>query len=240
VHPTVGDMKLKDRQESQERATGAVVGETKKLEMMETKDLETNPAMQGGEKIDAVAANLLATAYHEAGHAVIEFLHGGRFKRVYIDPETCSGACEHYGAKIVAKILERTHCNIWLLSHPDEEKRIVERDILSTMAGHIAQEMGVPGSVAPWQWESDKDALIELLLCYDPENGGPTADATVRRELKENWYLVEGFAQKLMKENTITGKEGRRFLIGLQQKNSGRQGQEGIDRPVSCGQTDQA
>jgi hypothetical protein len=71
--------------------------------------------------------DLKATAFHEAGHAVIAHLHGRRFKCVSIQPsEDCKGFVEYYDARIIEEILGGTHCNSRLLEHPDEEMLIVE------------------------------------------------------------------------------------------------------------------
>lgn len=162
--------------------------------------------------------DLKATAYHEAGRAVIAYLHGRRFRCVSIQPsEDCNGFIEYYDARIIGEILGGTHCSLWLLEHPDEEMLIVERSILSAMAGHIAQEIGSPGSVEPGQMESDRELLAELLLSCNPESGWNEAEEAVGRELKDNWYLVDGLAKLLIERETITGKEARTALGALKE-----------------------
>jgi hypothetical protein len=161
---------------------------------------------------------LLATAYHEAGHAVIAYLHGRRFKSMSIDPENCSGSVKFYDGRIIAEILDGTHCNIWLFEHPDEETRIVDRDILSTMAGYISQDMGIPGSVEPYKWEADREQLAEILSRIPSSNEWDKAEAMVRRELKDNWYLVEGLAQKIIERKTLAGKEVRSILNRMKEE----------------------
>jgi len=37
--------------------------------------------------------------------------------------------------------------------------------------------------------------------------------ATVRQELNDNWYLVEGLVNALIEKKTLTGKDVRRILI---------------------------
>lgn len=162
--------------------------------------------------------DLLSTAYHEAGHAVIAYLHGRRFKCVSIQPtEDCNGFVEYYDARIIGMILSGTHCNSWLLEQPDEEMLIVERSILSVMAGHIAQEMGAPGSTEPGQMESDRELLAEILFRCNPESGWNEAEETVRRELKDNLYLVEGLVRSLDKRKTLNGRAARAILNQLKE-----------------------
>lgn len=161
---------------------------------------------------------LLATAYHEAGHAFIAYLHGRRFKCVSIEPgDDYKGFVEYYDALTVIKILEDTHCNSWLMGHPNEEMKIIERSILSAMAGYIAQDMGVPGSVDSWQWEADRELLGNILIRWDPEHGWNKGEAVVRRELSDNWYLVEGLAKELIERKVLTGKEARSVLGKLKE-----------------------
>jgi hypothetical protein len=129
--------------------------------------------------------------------------------------------CGMWDTRIIGEILGGTHCNLWLLEHPDEEMLIVERSIissiLSAMAGHIAQEMGAPGSVEPGQMESDRELLAEILFRCNPESGWNEAEEAVSRELKDNWYLVDGLAKVLIERKTITGKEARIVLGELKE-----------------------
>lgn len=160
--------------------------------------------------------NLLATAYHEAGHAIIAYLHGRRFKCISIEPsEEFAGFVKFYDSRIICEIMEGTHCNIWLFEHPNEAWKIIERDILSTIAGHIAQDMGVPGSVELWQWEHDRESLVDLLVVVDPDHGYEKAEATVRQELSDNWYLVDILAKELIERKVLSGKEAKSLLDKL-------------------------
>lgn len=165
---------------------------------------------------------LLATAYHEAGHAVIAYIHGRRFKRVSIEPnEDFNGVVEYYDGRIICEILEGSHCNIWLLEHPDEAKRIVERSILSALAGHISQDIGVPGSVEPDQWEADREYFSEALLSYWGNKGWDIAEVIVRQELNDNWHLVERLVQMLIEKKTLSGKEAYAIWRDAYLKNIG-------------------
>ncbi len=101
-----------------------------------------------------------AQAYHEASHAVMAYLRGRRFRYVTIEPDKNEGSLgrvEFYDYKMIRSILEETHCNIFLMEHPEVAKEIVWRDVLCTMAGQVAQDMGVPGSVVVEQYEGDPD-----------------------------------------------------------------------------------
>jgi len=160
--------------------------------------------------------DLKATAYHEAGHAVVSYLYDRRFKQVTIEPsDDAAGRVEYYDGLMIGKILEGTHCNIWLMEHPEEADKIVVRSVYSAMAGYIAQEMGVPGSVTPEHWEDDKENIGEILICIDPENGWDDAESTVRAALENNWHLVECLAEALLEKRTISGKEARSILSAL-------------------------
>lgn len=159
--------------------------------------------------------SLKATAYHEAGHAVVSFVLGRRFKRVSIEPmDDAAGYVEYYDNRIIREILEGTHCVIWLMENPAEGMRIVDRAICSAMAGYMAQERGVPGSVTSEQWEGDKDHLVDILIRWDPDDGWDKAKREVEAILSSNWHLVERLAEALLSRRTLTGKEARVILAG--------------------------
>jgi hypothetical protein len=84
--------------------------------------------------------SLKATAYHEAGHAVVIF----RFRAEvsgYIEPMTTRRVCRILRYRIIR--ISWGACVVpWLIEHPDEETRIVNRSISSAMAGYMAQEIG--------------------------------------------------------------------------------------------------
>lgn len=156
---------------------------------------------------------LKATAYHEAGHAVISYLYGRRFKRVSIEPRNdYLGCVEYYDNRIISEILEGTHLIFWLMDHPDEEIKIVDRAIRSAMAGYIAQEMGVPGSVTSEQWDSDREHIFKILITWNPECGWDEAKRDVEAMLTSNWHLVESLVEALLSRKTLTGKEARAIL----------------------------
>ena len=159
--------------------------------------------------------SLKATAYHEAGHAVVSFVLGRRFKRVSIEPmDDAAGYVEYYDDRIIRKICEGTHCVIWLLENPAEEERIVTRALASAVAGCMAQEKAFPGSVEPWQCEGDRDFLADVLISWDPDNGWATAKAEAEIILSRHWDLVERLAEALLSRRTLTGKEARAILVG--------------------------
>jgi hypothetical protein len=159
-------------------------------------------------------ATLKATAYHEAGHAVVSFILGRRFRRISIESmDDAAGYIEYYDGLFLRKIIDGTHLVTWLLEHPEEEVKIVDRAIYSAMAGCIAQEMAFPGSVDPGQCEYDKENVIDILIHWD-KNGWETAKAKSSEILTENWSLVERLAEALLSKRTLTGKEAREILEG--------------------------
>ncbi|MDD3565167.1 MAG: hypothetical protein PHN90_05795 [Methanothrix sp.] len=159
--------------------------------------------------------SLKATAYHEAGHAVVSFVLGRRFKRVSIEPmDDAAGYVEYYDDRIIRKILAGACVVPWLIEHPDEETRIVNRSISSAMAGYMAQEIGVPGSVTSEQWDSDRELIIDILVSWDPDNGWDEARREVGTLLSSNWHLVALLAEALLSRRTLTGKEARAILVG--------------------------
>jgi hypothetical protein len=65
--------------------------------------------------------------------------------------------------------------------------------------------------------EWDRELLAELLLRCNPESGWNDVKEAVGRELKDNWYLVDGLAKALIERETITGKEARTILGELKE-----------------------
>jgi len=159
--------------------------------------------------------DIKATAYHEAGHAVVAHVCGRRFKSITIEPkDNTAGSVKFYDKLAVLRIIDGTHPSDWLSLHKDEAERIVDRHIFSAMAGHIAQEMAFPGSVEPWQWENDREDLLDILIASDPDSGWDRAKAEAEALLSSNWHLVERLAEALLSRRTLTGKEARAILLG--------------------------
>ncbi len=146
---------------------------------------------------------MTATAYHEAGHAVVCQRLGFRVQRVTIVPSvTFAGQCTH----------ENILRGIDVEFDGSDRCRIrIEKLIMVCLAGMQAQRMWRPRSVRNYHAASDHRAAVDMALRCN--GSGPQATAhlkwlSIRTEsiLKFLWPAVEAMAEDLLRDGTITPK----------------------------------
>ena len=178
--------------------------------------------------------DLTANAYHEAGHAVLAFLCGSRIKRITIEPNEgdtgwvlspdgdpikeiivpgdaglFAGLVDFYDGEHIENLLGMDNCSNWLRDHP-EDRLCIQRMIRCLMAGSIAQDLGIPGSLKSYMWENDKqqiEIMIFMLGLGDQENEWKNTEKEVCTLLKKNWSLVERLSKVLLERKTLAEKE---------------------------------
>ncbi len=137
---------------------------------------------------------LEATAYHEAGHAVVALALGRSIQRVTVLPaQTSLGRCEFQKGR----------------TRPSEDW--LEREILISLAG-LAAEARHTGEYA---WEGAARDLQTVKRLATQRAGERQAERLQRRLLAkvehlldqpENWLAVQQIAAELLRSETISGR----------------------------------
>ena len=148
---------------------------------------------------------LIATAYHEAGHAVQALAEGLPVRHATIRPEGEVHGHVHYGA---ATPLYRGELRL----------RTAERRGRTALAGMVAQRIHSPASLRRYQASSDREAAADLAMHVS----GSTAIAEARLALwmaeteasmRRRWAAVERVALALVDRTTLDGPELRALAM---------------------------
>ena len=142
-----------------------------------------------------------ATAYHEAGHAVIAYMLGYRPQSVTIVPTV------DWAGHIV-------HANpLYGFQHDidgsDEARLRVESFMTICFAGPIAQKLYNPRSWrrAHGQWDYDKIAELSLRVCGSPEQAAAFIrwrEITARDMVRAHWLRVQLVAGQLLQRQRLS------------------------------------
>jgi hypothetical protein len=158
-----------------------------------------------------------ATAYHEAGHAVIRLLVYLSLHRATIIPNVNGDSAGHVrGATIPAWIRTIAECgDIW--EHP----RLVPRalnEICALKAGHIAERCAT-GRANHAGASSDRNDAYLWLFLLTPEEARQEwlaldrwLEARTSRLVKEHWSAIQAVASALCERRSLTGTEVRRLV----------------------------
>lgn len=153
---------------------------------------------------------LEATAYHEAGHAVLEVYLGGKLRNVSIVPLEGS-----HGR--VTRFLSRTlDTPEWNDNFAALGRRLPRLIIL--LAGDIAQRMYRRSSFRLWHPRHDFEAVADyaLKLC-----GGNSDEANAlikwlcvhtEKNVKSLWPVIDKFAGKLLEQSEINGADATQLM----------------------------
>ncbi|MEM1062722.1 MAG: hypothetical protein AAGJ97_10405 [Planctomycetota bacterium] len=151
--------------------------------------------------------DLEATAYHEAGHAVMTVRLGGEVVSVTVDPDRDDGP------RRTGDLTTR-----WRRAAPDRAAA-VERDVLVALAGPVAEmhytgEAFHPATVAAWS--ADWATADAVAAAEFPARAKRTAYLErVTRELyavfgqERLWQAVAGVADELLAHETLEDDEVR-------------------------------
>jgi ATP-dependent Zn protease len=148
-----------------------------------------------------------ATAYHEAGHAVMALALGRPVDRVSIRPNANELGICHFRKAVF---------------RPSEDW--VEREILIALAGLAAEALHT-GTYA-WE-EADRDRRYALDLCRERTGSAKQAERLERRLLSKaehllnqagNWRAVERMAAELLRLGEISGRAARHLFDECQRE----------------------
>jgi len=164
---------------------------------------------------DKTDEELWANAYHEAGHALVDWYlgRGLRKKGVTIVPNKkkgTAGACH-------SKLVIRKEYGCFNPSHINQMR--AEIAVMGLMAGEIAQRRHNPRSVQSYQASGDRRQMDNLLTVFTYNQKEITAWITLLEIRTQNlfdnaniWRAVKALAVALMEKHTINGEEATGIL----------------------------
>lgn len=156
--------------------------------------------LDDGPATNAVDPRLRATAYHEAGHAVMALVLGRPIQKVTVSPnQNYLGACQIQKGRF------------------KPTKDWLEDEILILFAG-MAAESQVTGRYCPSGAAQDLRGIRRYVLM---RTGGDRQVERLERRLLDKaehlladpvtWKAVEAIATELLKSETISGRAARHF-----------------------------
>ncbi len=156
-----------------------------------------------------MTTELELTAYHEAGHAVISHFEGVTVRRASVIPDAETQG--HVLKKIAARFqpdIDSSSCRA---------RKYIEALIMSSLAGHIAEERRAGVSISPDGAASDRETAADLAAYV---NGSVKAAELYLAWLHERtvnkvdvrWWAVEAVAQSLLAHSTLSGREVRSII----------------------------
>jgi ATP-dependent Zn protease len=158
-----------------------------------------------------------ATAYHEAGHAVIAWRLGAHPRSVTIVPKgEVQGETVQESPFIEAD---------FVFDGSDHARNRVERAIIICLAGPMAQRRFAPRSWRRWHGGPDYVVAFDLALRV---NGSPAAakvhmkwlEMRAQALLESVWSYVEAIASELLKRGTLSAEEIRSILLPMHKVHS--------------------
>jgi ATP-dependent Zn protease len=177
---------------------------------MKNEDKQTNvERVASGAK-----AQLWATAYHEAGHALADYRLGFKIKSVTIKKTKDSAGS--------VKVTFRLNPRALNFDDVSSAARAKWHDrIVSALAGREAQRRYKPQSIRLYMAEKDRRAVVDFLWRLHPE---PLEMKAVLEYLKrrthnlvgheQNWAMITALASALMQRQTLSAKEVKAVFCG--------------------------
>lgn len=155
-----------------------------------------------------------ASAYHEAGHAVMAFLLGHRITSVTIKPGVTAEG-ESYSGMVYSRPRGRIDFDV---STPAMRIK-VENMIMVTLAGDVAQRRFNPRSSRNWHASADRSAAADM--AFSQTSSGEQATAFLawlhirtRDVIHGRWNVVERVAAALMDRETLSATDLREVIFG--------------------------
>ena len=159
----------------------------------------------------------LATAYHEAGHAVVSWALGFNVKTISIrKTQRWDGFAEFDNP------LAGYDPNVILTSRT---RKLLESAVMIRLAGAIAQRKHAPSSYKSRDADMDHDAALEFVerLSQHPDNVQPLVSRLGRRTerlVNRRKRQIASIAGRLVRRKAIRCKELRRLFMPLKPRTS--------------------
>ena len=165
--------------------------------------------------------NEVATAYHEAGHAVVKACLGLGYSGISIVPDNDSwGRVESSKPEKPSTYAAVDRRDRWHRSRFRAEKWV-----MVIQAGDMAQRRYDPTSVGISYSRSDFVKCNVLLLNYDPDKKNPDAEfhydllqKWTESLIEQHWHLVEAVAKALLEHRELTGSQVRAVIHAANKK----------------------
>lgn len=150
-------------------------------------------------------------AYHEAGHAVAAILLGRKFRYVTVIPDPDDGSAGHVEffapRKRPFRTLSFNRIPVW-----------IDVELMTSLAGEVAQEMGAPRSVKPWHGRSDRSQNLDFfwaLNCAGSEEYLEYCKARLHSMFhdKINWAGLKALAFSLLERKTLNYNEAGQIFV---------------------------
>lgn len=161
--------------------------------------------------------NDILVAYHEAGHAVIDYLHGCELKEVSIDPDIDKGNFGVVLSKfqdISGKTPEELDLNELVMRALTHGKFLLagaaaEYEYLSAEGDYES-----PGSTGDINRFTELLRKMKLEIFSEEHMQGWISKVfnLAKEELIDNWVAVESLANALLEKNTLDGKEAELII----------------------------
>jgi len=158
----------------------------------------------------ALRLSTLATAYHEAGHAVVGHVFGHRLKKITIVPSKSENyvGCVFFGKRPSVKGIDRD---------PSPKIRLAaEERILVSLAGLCAQRLFNPLTCRSLHGQEDfKEVLLyvgHLIRENETELFLKWMQVRTENHLRDHWKAVEVLAEELIRRREISGEEAERII----------------------------
>lgn len=152
--------------------------------------------------------DLRAVAYHEAGHAVMAWSYGTELYAATVNGD--EGTTDH-GNPLFGVDIE------W--SEPDPAERLTARDLAEqaircSLAGDVAQEIGMGARPDPAGGEDDRLRAWEILghlvgSTEELEAYANLLEIQARQRLRRLWPAVEALAGELVRAGEVDGARAR-------------------------------
>jgi hypothetical protein len=147
-----------------------------------------------------------ATAYHEAGHAVIGAIYG----RVPTAVDIIYDASGNAGHTLFAADLPPEFKRY--LNQSPEKQRYLEMRVLITLAGTAAHDILCPGRAHDEGDRRDEHDAFEMIdesrsWAQDHSAYLEAMKIKVRKQLTEHWPKVVRIAETLLQQNSISGAD---------------------------------
>jgi ATP-dependent Zn protease len=152
-----------------------------------------------------------ATAFHEAGHAVVAWYLGYPPDLLTIVPTDTKDGMLSYPNPLQGLDLE--------FDESDDALRRKECAIMIRLAGPTAQRHNRPRSWRSRHGQSDHEHVFELALAIHRSDRGAVrfikwSDGETMKILMNRWHMVERLARELLSRRTMSGAEIAAFLNG--------------------------